>query len=81
MAIDRWPNNATQARNRRGGWVQPDGRSITADDLVKWSCDRVEPEVCKELTAVYGRTRGDEQYAALIELAWTAHSRPVRQTR
>jgi len=73
-----YPDGKTQARNRRGGWVRPDGRSMTADDLLTWSCGRVDPELCKELTAAYGRARGDEQYAAMIELAWAAHTRPVK---
>lgn len=73
-----YPDGKTEARNRRGGWVRPDGRSTTVDDLMKWSCDRVDTTLCKELTAEYGRTRGDEQAAVLIELAWTAHTKPIK---
>lgn len=73
-----YPDGKTEARNRRGGWVRPDGRGMTADNLLKWSCDRIDPELCKQLTADYGRSRGDEKYAVLIELAWAAHTRPLR---
>ncbi len=74
-----YPDGKTEARNRRGGWVRPDGRSMTADDLLEWSCDRVSTELCEELTADYKRASGDEKYATLIELAWTAHTRPVKK--
>jgi hypothetical protein len=73
-----YPDGRTQARNRRGGWVRPDGRSTTVNDLLKWSCDRVDAALCKGLTADYGRTTGDEQAVALIELAWAAHSKSPR---
>lgn len=71
-----YPDGKTQARNRRGGWVRPDGRSTTVEALLKWSCDRLDEGVCKELTADYGRTTGDERATVLIELAWAAHQQP-----
>jgi hypothetical protein len=73
-----YPDGKTEARNRRGGWVRPDGRSTTVEDLLKWGCDRVGEELCRELRADYGRTRGDEQAAVLIELAWAAHTKPIK---
>lgn len=73
-----YPDGKTPAKNRRGGWLRPDGGSTTASDLLKWSCDRVDPELCTQLTADYGRTSGDEQAAVLIELAWAAHTKTSR---
>lgn len=76
-----YPDGKTQARNRRGGWVRPDGRSTTVEAMLKSSCDAVDAALCKELTAEYGRTSGDERYAVLIELAWTAHLQTKKDRR
>ena len=67
-----YPDGKTMAKSRRGGWQRPDRRAATVPELMKWACDRIDPERCKELTADYNRTARDEQIVVLIELAWAA---------